>query len=209
MVLLLSWAAPGQSVAPAPVPDERTRPARIRSGELAEFETLPQARQRLLGVALGVAWDSPWLRYVAGGAKPGDGGFDCSGAMHFVMREAGLEPPRSSGAQLEWLRKNGRLHSVDANARDLKHPSLAALKPGDLLFWAVTEPDGAVRVHHVAMFLGLEKKDGRPVMIGSTDGRSYRGQKADGYGVHDFRVPKADSASRLIGYGTPPGVGEE
>lgn len=209
MILWLSCTASGQSADPAAPPDERTRPARIRSGELAEFAALPQARQRLLELALAVAWDSPWLHYLAGGAKPDDGGFDCSGAMYFVMREAGLDPPRSSGAQMEWLRNNGRLHAVDENARDLKHPSLAALKPGDLLFWAVTKPDGTLRVHHVAMFLGLEKSDGRPVMIGSTDGRSYRGQKADGYGVHDFRVPKADSASKLIAFGTPPGIGKE
>lgn len=209
MILLLSWPGLGQPAGPVAVPDERTRPARIRSGELTGFEALPQDRQQLLGVALAVAWESPWLRYVAGGESLDDGGFDCSGAVYFVMRKAGLAPPRSSGAQMEWLRQNGRLHAVDADARDLKHPSLADLKPGDLLFWAVTETDGSVRVHHVAIYLGLEKKDGRPVMIGSTDGRSYRGQKADGYGVHDFRVPKADSASRLIGYGTPPGVSEE
>jgi len=77
------------------------------------------------------------------------------------------------------------------------------------LFWAKTGPGGAVRVHHVALYLGTEKKDGRPVMIGSTDSRSYRGQKANGYGVHDFRVPKAGSESKLIGYGTPPGLEEE
>jgi len=46
-------------------------------------------------------------------------------------------------------------------------------------------------------------------MIGSTDGRFYRGQKANGYGVHDFRVPRKDSASKLTGYGTPPGLGAE
>jgi hypothetical protein len=78
-----------------------------------------------------------------------------------------------------------------------------------LLFWAVSEPDGAVRVHHVEMHLGTEKKDGRPITIGSTDGRSYRGQKANGYGVHDLRVPAKDSSSKLIGYGTPPGIGVE
>lgn len=58
----------------------------------------------------------------------------------------------------------------------------------------------------VALYLGTEKKDGRPVMINSTDGRSYRGQKANGYGVCDFRLPKAQSPSRLVGYGTPPGI---
>jgi len=209
LLLLLSLPGSGQSVDPIVMLDVRTRPARIATRELAEFSSLPDARRQLIETALAVVWESPWLPYLAGGADPAAGGFDCSGAMYFVMRKAGLDPPRSSGAQMEWLGKNGRLHLVAAEATDPQHPSLADLKPGDLLFWVVTGPGGTVRVHHVAMYLGTEKKDGRPVMIGSTDGRSYRGQRANGYGVHDFRVPKAEAASRLLGYGTPPGIGVE
>lgn len=209
LLLMLVLQGFAQSVDPIIMLDVKTRPAGIESGELTEFAALADARRQFIETALAVARDSPWLPYLAGGADPEDGGFDCSGAMYFVMRKAGLDPPRSSNVQMEWLRKNGRLHVVAADARDLTHPSFAGLKPGDLLFWAVTAPDGAVRVHHVAMFLGTEKKDGRPVMIGSTDGRSYRGQKANGYGVHDFRVPKVESPSKLIGYGPPPGLGVE
>ena len=58
------------------------------------------------------------------------------------------------------------------------------------------------------MFLGYESKDDRPVMINSTDGRSYRGVKANGYGVYDFRLPAAGSKISFIGYGTPPGIAE-
>ena len=58
----------------------------------------------------------------------------------------------------------------------------------------------------VGMFLGFEKKDGRPVMINATEGRSYRGKKGNGFGVYDFRVPRVGSKSRLVGYGTPPGL---
>lgn len=209
LILVLALQGSGQAVDPIIMLDVKTRPARIESAELAEFSLLPEARRQMIGTALAVAWESSWLPYLAGGADPEDGGFDCSGAMYFVLRKAGLDPPRSSNVQMEWLKKNGRLHRVAEHARDLKHPSLGALKPGDLLFWAVSAPDGAVRVHHVAMYLGTEKKDGRPVMIGSTDGRSYRGQKANGYGVHDFRLPKAESASRLLGYGTAPGLDVE
>ena len=209
LILMLGLRGYGQAVDPVVMLDVNTRPARIGTGELAGFTSLPNARRQLIETALAVAWQSPWLPYLAGGADPQDGGFDCSGAMYFVMRKAGLDPPRSSGAQMEWLRKNSRLLGVAAQARDLTHPSLADLKPGDLLFWAVTDSRGATRVHHVAMFLGTEKKDGRPVMIGSTDGRAYRGQKANGYGVHDFRIPKAESGSRLVGYGSPPGLGVE
>jgi hypothetical protein len=209
LVLIFRLQGYGQAVDPIVMLDVKTRPARIRPAELVEFEMLPEARRRLIGIALAVAWESPWLPYLAGGENPQDGGFDCSGAMYFILRKAGLDPPRSSGAQMEWLIKNDRLYLVSAEAADLKDPTFAKLKPGDLLFWARRQPGGAVRVHHVALYLGKEDKDSRPVMIGSTNGRTYHGQKANGYGVHDLRVPKADSESKLIGYGTPPGMDSE
>jgi hypothetical protein len=212
-VLILGFLPRGESQSADPDPgatlDVDTRPARITVDELDGFESLPDARRRLIGAALAVAWESPWLPYLAAGSSPEDGGFDCSGATYFVMRKAGLVPARSSGAQMEWLKQHGKLRRVAAEARDREHPSFIDLKPGDLLFWAVPKSGGAFRVHHVAMYLGTEKKDGRPVMIGSTDGRSYRGQKANGYGLQDFRLPRAESPSRLIGYGTPPGLGAD
>lgn len=202
------WAG-GQSIDPMVMLDVRTRPARISTEDLAEFEMLPESRRGLIEGALATARDSSWLPYLEGGATPEAGGFDCSGAMYFVMRRFGLEPPRSSVAQMEWLKKHGRFHEVSADAVDLKHGSLASLMPGDLLFWARDDLTGKPRVHHVAMYLGTEKADGRPVMINSTNGRTYRGQKANGYGVYDFRVPKAESPSKLVGYGPPPGMETE
>ncbi len=210
--ILTLFIAPlsAQVAAPAQMPLPNPPPARITTADLAELDTLPEARRKLIAGALAVLNDSPWLPYLNGGASPDEGGFDCSGAMYFVMRKAGLDPPRSSGGQFKWLKENNSLHEVTADAVDEKDPSLADLKPGDLLFWKKTEPVTVgpiqLRIHHVAMFLGTEKKDGRPVMINATDGRSYRGTKANGYGVYDFRVPKADSLSKLAGYGTPPGL---
>lgn len=195
----------GQSVDPVVMLQANTRPAKIESAALSELDALPDTRKQLIEGALTLARDWPWLPYLAGGAQPEAGGFDCSGAMYFVMRKAGLAPPRSSGAQMEWLKNAGRLHVVSADAKDLKHESFASLLPGDLLFWAKQDL-GTVRVHHVALYLGTEKIDGRAVMINSTDGRSYRGQKSNGYGVYDLRVPKPESASKLVGYGTPPGI---
>ncbi len=203
----------GQVMEHEAVLDPKTRPARLSTADLTEYDSLPEARQRLIEGALAVARDSPWLPYLTGGADPAEGGLDCSGAMYFVMRKSGLSPPRSSGGQFEWLKEKGRLHEVSRDVADAKDASLSDLKPGDLLFWSVMDapPDKpqVPRIHHVAMYLGTEKKDGRPVMINSTDGRSYRGQKANGYGVYDFRLPKADSPSKLAGYGTPPGLDDD
>ncbi len=206
LLAMLSPQVSGQRIDPIIILDAVTRPARIETAELEGIELLTESRRLLIEGALALARDSPWLPYRTGSADPGSGGFDCSGAMYFVMRKAGLDPPRSSGGQMEWLRESGRLHVIPADAVDLKHPSLADLKPGDLLFWAVNDASAKARIHHVAMYLGTAKKDGLPLMINSTDGRTYRGRKGNGYGVYDFRVPKPESPSKLVGYGTPPGI---
>jgi cell wall-associated NlpC family hydrolase len=206
ILTVLSSQLSGQRIDPIVMLDAVTRPARIETAELVDIGLLSEPRRRLIEGALAVARDSPWLPYLAGGADPATGGFDCSGAMYFVMRKAGLNPPRSSGGQMEWLRISGRLHVVPADAVDLNHASFTDLKPGDLLFWAVNDASAKPRIHHVAMYLGTAKTDGLPLMINSTDGRTYRGRKGNGYGVYDFRVPKTGSPSKLVGYGTPPGI---
>jgi len=185
------------------------KPALIATADLTKFDELPADRRKLIECAIAVARDSPWLPYTVGGGEPSQGGFDCSGAMYFVMRKAGLAPPRISLAQFQWIKMNGRMHDVPAEAANLKHPSLKKLHPGDLLFWGnrgSADDGGTINITHVAMYLGTEKKDGLPVMINSTDGRSYRGTKANGYGVYDFRLPLAGAKVAFMGYGTPPGI---
>jgi cell wall-associated NlpC family hydrolase len=185
------------------------KPALITTADLAAFDSLPGDRRKLIEAAIAVARDSPWLPYTARGSAPSDGGFDCSGAMYFVMRSAGLDPPRTSTAQYEWLDRNGRLQKIPPNTMDLKHPGFKNLRPADLLFWGRPADSGsgvAMTITHVAMYLGEEVKDRRPVMINSTDGRSYRGVKANGYGVYDFRLPVEGAKIAFLGYGTPPGI---
>ncbi len=183
------------------------RPAVIGTEQLREFDTLPDDRKILIAGAIAVAKDSPWLPYLFGGADPKAGGFDCSGAMYFVMRKAGLEPPRSSAEQFLWLKEADRLIEIPATAVD--HPALKKLLPGDLLFWGGTyaPSDGRkVNITHVALFLGHEKSDGNAVMINATDGRSYRGVKSNGYGVYDFKLPREGGRAVFMGFGTPPGI---
>lgn len=206
-------AAITAAVAQPPVEEKKKsshgKPAVIETTALEEFEKLPADRKKLIEGAIAVAKDSPWLPYQFGGSSPKDGGFDCSGAMYFVMRKAGLEPPRTSADQFQWLKKEKRLHEVPDNVRSPDHASLKQLQPGDLLFWGGTyaPTDGrAVNITHVALFLGHEKKGKRAVMINATDGRSYRGTKANGYGVYDFYLPREGSKAKFMGYGTPPGI---
>jgi hypothetical protein len=194
---------------PARVKPAFGRPALITTAELEDFDSMPEDRRKLIETAIAVARDSPWLPYTARGSQPSDGGFDCSGAMYYVMRAAGLDPPRTSAGQMQWIKLKNRLKEVPADAADLQHPSLKSLRPGDLLFWGrsvTTDNDVKLEVTHVALYLGREKKDRRPVMINSTDGRSYRGRQANGYGVYDFRLPAAGAKIAFLGYGTPPGI---
>ncbi len=201
-------------ILPAQEPPKKSpygRPALVTVADLKEYDALPADRKKLIDGAVAVARDSPWLPYRFGGSSPEEGGFDCSGAMCFVLRKAGLEPPRTSAEQYQWLKDAGRLREIPADARELDDASMAKLRPGDLLFWGGTyvPTDGReVKVTHVAIYLGHEKKDGLAVMINATDGRSYRGKKANGYGVYDFRLPREGSRAVFMGYGTPPGIAE-
>lgn len=190
---------------------ERGKPAIVETEQLLEFETLPEDRKNLIRGAIMVAKESPWLPYQFGGTSPKDGGFDCSGAMYHVMRKAGLEPPRTSADQYLWLKEDRRLIEISPTVRKLDHPDMKKLVPGDLLFWGgtYTPVDGrTVNITHVAMYLGHEKSDKRAVMINATDGRSYRGTQANGYGVYDFQLPREGSKTVFMGYGTPPGIKE-
>lgn len=211
--VLLCLVLAGVARAEPPEPPEgklrHGRPALIGTDKLREFDALPDDRKRLIEGAIAVARDSPWLPYLFGGSDPKDGGFDCSGAMFFVMRRAGLEPPRSSAGQFLWLKRSKRLIEIPVEATTLEHPVWKKLQPGDLVFWGGTYApvDGrSINITHVALFLGHEAEDGRAVMINATDGRTYRGKKANGYGVYDFQMPRAGSKGVLLGYGTPPGI---
>lgn len=184
----------------------------IETSELRGFDELPESRRELVEAALKAGGAVAGMPYLYGGNGAESGGFDCSGAMYHVLRKAGLKPPRTSSDQYLWVRDHSRLHPVSVEAVDTEHGSFSNLKPGDLVFWSGTyEPtDGRLtKITHVAMFLGHEKKDGRAVMVNATNGRSYRGTKVDGYGVCDFRVPRKEGKSRMVGYGTPPGLAEK
>lgn len=184
-------------------------PAIITTEDLRGFEELEKSRQDLISTALATATEMKGMPYLFGGNGPKDGGFDCSGAMHYLLHKVGLKPPRTSFDQFLWVKKHSQLHMVANAAEDTDDKSFSDLKPGDLVFWSGTyEPtDGrTTKITHVGIFMGYEKKDGRPVMINATNGRSYRGKKGNGFGVYDFRVPSSKSKSRMVGYGTPPGL---
>ncbi|BDS07289.1 hypothetical protein NT6N_23290 [Oceaniferula spumae] len=186
------------------------RPASLKTEQLKDFDKLSAARQKLITLALSTTTKHGWLKYKFGGSNPESHGFDCSGAMYYVLRKGGFKIPRTSAQQYLWLRDASEIHTIPANADALEHSSFSKLQPGDLLFWSgtYTPTDGrSVNISHVSLYLGQEK-DGRHVMVGATKGRSYRGKAGDGYGVYDFKLPRKGSRSKFVGYGTPVGLGK-
>ena len=161
---------------------------------------LSAPRRELIGKSLAFLKEHPVVPYVDGGAD--EKGMDCSGAIVRLLKLVKIEPPRSAQGQYDWLRESGRLTLVPATARTPDDPVFRNLLPGDLVFWAHDQPGEPFRVSHVQVYLGKEA-DGHAVMIGSSDGRSYRGKKLSGFGIVDYRVPKAGSATRIAGFGSP------
>ena len=165
-------------------------------------------RQILVAQARKVVEEYKHLPYKFGGADPKSGGFDCSGAMSFVMKRCGYKPPRTSAQQYVWIRNNAKIHLVGKKVDSFDDPAFKHLRVGDLLFWSgtYTPTDGRkVKISHVGIYLGKEK-DGRRIMACASKGRSYRGKKGDGYGIYDFRLPRKTSKSTFVGYGSIPGM---
>jgi cell wall-associated NlpC family hydrolase len=74
--------------------------------------------------------------YVWGGNSPA--GLDCSGLVWLVFHQLGLSLPRTAQQQF------------DATQR----VSQAAVKPGDLVFFAQTYPDPANWITHIGIYVG-------------------------------------------------------
>ena len=207
-------AASGQ---PAPAP---AATASIDPGEIENFDTQPEAVRQLLTAALTLAKGN--LTYTYGSADPAAGGMDCSGTIYYLLRQRGFEDtPRQASEQYSWVRERSRFYAVLSKKQDT--PELAEMRPGDLLFWTGTyHVDRDPPVTHTMIYLGRRKKDGHRLMIGSSDGRSYDGQRRNGVSVFDFHLPPArsgdaadaataaapDHAPDFAGYGPVPGMAD-
>jgi cell wall-associated NlpC family hydrolase len=99
------------------------------SGSTHSYTPVPVA-QGASG-AIAAAESQLGVPYVWGGETPGVG-FDCSGLVQWAWRQAGVNLPRTSGAQFAAVTP----------------VSVADLEPGDLLFYGPNGDD------HVAMYVG-------------------------------------------------------
>ena len=182
--------------------------AAIAPEEILEFHAQPAGVRKLIESSLALAAQN--LTYTYGSADPAKGGLDCSGFIYYVLRQHGLtQIPRDSSGLYMWVRKARGFRAVISRKAD--SPEMDELLPGDLLFWIGTyATDHDPPVTHTMLYLGTEKSSGAKIMIGSSDGRTYHGQKRNGVSVFDFTMPRTpiagDQRTTFIGYARIPGL---
>ena len=138
---------------------------------------------------------------------------DSSGFVYYLLSQCGIKGvPRDARQQYIWVRKAGTFEAVLAQRDDSFE--LDALKPGDLLFWATPysvsrEPD----MIQTMIYIGRDKATNQRLMVGASEGRTYKGQMRKGVTVFDFKIGRTASktgkepASLFVGYGRIPGLG--
>lgn len=183
--------------------ETRGLPATISTSQLSQFENYPATVQTLITQALKLAGTG--LTYTYGSANPKAGGMDCSGTINYLLNEMTVpKVPRDASGQYLWVEKNGHLYTV--NSHSLTSSEFENLKPGDLLFWSGTyKVNRNPPVSHVMLYLG-KNLEGKPLMFGASDGRTYDGIQRWGVSVFDFTLPSASSQSHFLGYGCIPGL---
>ncbi|HEX8897902.1 MAG TPA: NlpC/P60 family protein, partial [Chthoniobacterales bacterium] len=185
-------------------------PATIAPSAISAYDHYPPTIKRLLDLSLDLTTKN--LDYKYGSADPANGGMDCSGFVFYVLTQNGVrDVPRDSSQQYVWLRKAGTFRPVNSRHDDTFE--LEELVPGDLLFWTGTysiERDPPIT--HAMIYLGREKGTNQRIMVGASDGRTYKGESRYGVSVFDFKVSHTTKTDEgrltptFIGYGRIPGL---
>ena len=204
------------SIAVADVPKtdqkEAAKPAKVSSistSDLRDYEAFPSEVKSLISEALVLTQRQ--LTYTFGSSDPARGGMDCSGTIYRLLQDHKLpDAPRQSDELCLWVKARSTLH-MTPTATALDHAEFAALQPGDLLFWTGTyaASERKLPITHVMLYLGKRKTNGKPVIFGASDGRSYDGQSRCGVSVFDFELPRPGSKATFYGYGPVPGLIKE
>ena len=203
---------PPTVVGPEPVNEDPPTPVATQAvvsslaiEDIAGFETYPKQIQSLVQSCLALTHLE--LGYLYGSSEPSKGGMDCSGTIYHVLHFQGLKDvPRQSDEMCNWVDKKSKLY-LTPTATSFGSEEFDNLKPGDLLFWTNSlETTRKLPVTHVMVYLGKLKKSGKRIVFGSSDGRSYMGERRSGVSVFDFSLPRPDSTKHFYGYGPTPGL---
>jgi len=198
------------SATPSPSPKKKGAPATIAAKDISGYENYPAQVRQIVDTALELTTRN--LEYKYGSSDPASGGMDCSGFVVYVLTQNGIrDVPRDSSQQYVWVRKAGNFKAVNSRQEDTFE--LDELVPGDLLFWTGTysiERDPPIT--HAMIYLGREKGTNHRIMVGASDGRTYKGESRYGVSVFDFKIPKPGKTDEgrtspaFIGYGHVPGL---
>lgn len=204
-LLILCWGvAPQSSLA-----ESGALVSTLSESELRDFDKNPEPVRQVILKAL--ALTRMGLTYTFASHDPARGGMDCSGTIyHLLHSQAITEAPRQSDQLCQWVMDKGTYHPA-SHARSLEDEVFGKMAPGDLLFWSGTyaATKRALPITHVMLFLGYRKSDGKPVIFGASDGRSYEGQRRRGVSVFDLRLPKLGGEASFHGFGAVPGLVKE
>ncbi len=199
--LLAVWFA---LLVPVVAEDGKAKVSTLAETELKDFEKNPEPVRELIRAALALTRMN--LTYTFTSHDPKRGGMDCSGTIYHLLHSRGLtDTPRQSDQICRWVMEKGTYHRTE-KAASLKDAAFSVLAPGDLLFWSGTYESAkrGLPITHVMLFLGYRQSDGKPVIFGASDGRSYEGQRRRGVSVFDFHLPKAGGKAAFHGYGKVP-----
>jgi len=195
---------------PSPSTKKKGAPATIEANRISGYDDYPASVRKITDNSLELTKRD--LKYSYGSADPANGGMDCSGFIYYVLTQNGVrDVPRDSSQQYIWVRKAGTFKAVNSRREDTFE--LDELAPGDLLFWTGTysiERDPPIT--HVMIYLGREKGTNQRIMVGASDGRTYKGESRYGVSVFDFKVPRpakteeGRTSPSFIGYGRIPGL---
>jgi cell wall-associated NlpC family hydrolase len=193
----------------APTPSTKEMPAPAISVEgISESSAYSPEVKKIIDVGLDLTTRN--LAYKYASADPANGGLDCSGFIYYVLTKSGVKSvPRDAREQYIWVRKSGNFQAVLAHSDDTFE--LDSLKPGDLLFWANNsgvsrEPE----ISQTMIYIGRDKSTKQRLIIGASEGGSFKGAKKSGVAVFDFKLrtaeskPDEESTSVFVGYGPIP-----
>jgi len=178
-----------------------SHPQSLPLDQLRDHEKYPSIVKEIITKAYDLEQQN--LTYLYGSDNPVRGGMDCSGAISYLLKS--FLPSltlRQADNIYKWAWQKGKFYAV--NGHSFSSFEFEKLQPGDLLFWSGTyKVSRDPPITHVMIYLGKNKKQQR-VMFGSSNGRTYEGNKIYGVSVFDFKLPGPDSSSRFIGYSCIP-----
>jgi cell wall-associated NlpC family hydrolase len=198
--------SPSRSVKKAATPN-----AAIAIADISDSQSYSPEVRKIIDLGLNLTAQN--LAYKYASADPSKGGMDGSGFIYYLLSKFGIKDvPRDAREQYVWVRKAGTFEAVLAQRDDSFE--LDALKPGDLLFWVTPysvsrDPD----VIQTMIYIGRDKTTNQRLMVGASEGRTYKGQMRKGVGVFDFKIGRTASkagkepAAVFVGYGHIPGLG--